>query len=157
MATCSSLTAGRHTIPELCVQFWGPINLAGGPYCSSRSSLAVRVRLVEVMGRYSNHADQEERITDLLNTAPVTTIPARTRTIRQVHRRLRPDLVDELLAGYEGGLTTRQLADQFGIGRETESKILSRKGITTRHRPLTPAQTETAAQLRQWIVARSSR
>lgn len=99
------------------------------------------------MGRYSNHADQGVRITDLLTIVPATFVPTQTRTIKQVHRRLQTDLVDDLVTGYESGLTVRQLADQFGIGRETVSKILSRRGVTTRHQSLTASQTEIAAQL----------
>jgi hypothetical protein len=52
-----------------------------------------------------------------------------------------------LVERYEGGLAVRQLAEQFGIGRETVSKILRRREVVTRHRSLTPDQSELAAQL----------
>ena len=102
---------------------------------------------VEVMGRYSNHVDQEERVSALLDPVPATPRRPEISTTKQVHRRLRPDLVDDLVAGYEGGRTVRQLADQFGIGRETVSKLLRRRGVRTRHQSLTASQTQIAVNL----------
>ncbi len=99
------------------------------------------------MGRYSNRADQGELISTVLESVPATPRKPETSTSKQVHRRLRPDLVDDLVAGYEGGLSVRQVPDQFGIGRETASKILSRRDVTTRHRSLTVTETAAAAQL----------
>ena len=112
------------------------------------SLVVIRRFLVEVMGRYLNHADQEELVNVQFWTR---TLPPqenlKSSTTKQVHRRLRPDLVDSLVAGYEGGRTVRQLADQYGIGRETVSKLLSRRGVRTRHQSLTASQTEIAANL----------
>ncbi len=105
--------------------------------------------LVEVMGWYSNHADQGERLFHLLQIVPERAETPKLRTTKQVHRRLRPELVDDLVAAYDEGFTVRQLADRFGMSRETVSKILKRRGVTTRYRSLTADQTETALELYQ--------
>jgi lambda repressor-like predicted transcriptional regulator len=103
---------------------------------------------VEVMGRYSNHPEQGKRLHRLLQIVPDQAQTPKARTVKQVHRRLRPDIIHDLVAGYEvEGLTVRELADQFEIGRNTVSKILNREGVTIRHRSLAASQTETAAQL----------
>ena len=118
------------------------LNLAVPPTAGSAVNL-----IVEVMGRYSNHADQGELVSAIRDSVPATPRRPEISTTKQVHRRLRPDLVDDLVAGYEGGRTVRQLADQFGIGRETVSKLLSRRSVRTRLQSLTATQTEIAADL----------
>jgi hypothetical protein len=70
----------------------------------------------------------------------------KTRT-KQIHRRLRPDAIDQLVAGYQAGSTVYQLADQFRIHPSTVSKVLERQGVPRRNRPLSPAQITQAAEL----------
>jgi DNA-directed RNA polymerase specialized sigma24 family protein len=102
---------------------------------------------VEVLGRYSNLCDQGERLSDLLQIAPTGPTKAKTRTIRQVQRRLRPDEVAQLLIGYQEGLTVFQLAERFRIHRGTVTSILKRNGVTMRNRSLTADQIEHAVAM----------
>jgi transposase len=44
-----------------------------------------------------------------------------------------------MAAGYAAGKTLRELAKEFGIGREQVPKLLRRHGVTMRDRNLTPA------------------
>jgi len=50
-------------------------------------------------------------------------------TTKQIHRRLRDDQIDDLVAGYKLGSTVYELADQFAINRETVSLILRRRDV----------------------------
>ena len=66
----------------------------------------------------SNGADQHDQ-------------PARVhRRPRQHQVRLTADQVDELVAGRMAGATMHQLADRFGITRQTVGAWLKRRGIS---------------------------
>lgn len=76
---------------------------------------------------------------------------------RVVQRRLRPHEVAELVAAYVAGATTRELADRFGIHRDTVSTHLDRAGVPIRTRcGLSPGDVDEAARLYQegWSGAR---
>ncbi len=68
--------------------------------------------------------------------SPGAEIPTR----RQAHRRLRPDEIRELVAGYQAGSTVYELARQFRIHRTTVSDLLKQEGVLLRLAPLSPAQ-----------------
>jgi hypothetical protein len=104
---------------------------------------------VEVLGRYSNHSDQGERIEALLEIAlpPLRTI--KTRTTKQIHRRLRPPEITELVKAYQGGKTVYELAQQFSVHRNNVSKLLKREGVLLRWRSLSASQIELAVELYQ--------
>jgi hypothetical protein len=92
------------------------------------------VLLAEVLGRYSNHADQGKRISRVLQMVPQEPLEPITRTIRQVHRRLLPAQIDELVACYQGGATLRELSEQFQIHRASISIVLDRQNVPGRYR-----------------------
>jgi transposase-like protein len=60
---------------------------------------------------------------------------------------MRPEQVEELVTGYQTGLTVYQLAEQFRIDRGTVSRLLERQGVHRRGRPLSQAQIEQATEL----------
>jgi hypothetical protein len=93
---------------------------------------------VEVLGRYSNHADQGQRIQDLLEMVPEGSSETGSRTIKQVQHRLRPDEADELVRRYQTGAKVCELAVGFGIHRDTVSEILDRHDIPRRQRGIRP-------------------
>jgi hypothetical protein len=66
---------------------------------------------VEVIGRYSNHCEQGERLQDLVEMLPNGPSRAKVQTKKQTHRRLRPSEIDELVAGYKAGATVYQLVE----------------------------------------------
>jgi tRNA U34 5-methylaminomethyl-2-thiouridine-forming methyltransferase MnmC len=74
---------------------------------------------------------------------PLEAIP---RTTRQNQRRLRRPEIDELVAGYQAGATTYELAERFRLHRVTVSAVLRRNGVALRAQPLSPTQIATATQ-----------
>ena len=81
-------------------------------------------------------AQEQEDVVDRMPTRP-----------RKRQRRLTPDEVDELVAAREAGSTMVQLAEQFGIKRQTVSAILHRQGDPRPHQPkLSPADVHEAVQ-----------
>lgn len=99
------------------------------------------------MGRWSNHADQQERLEALLATAPSGSLVPIVRAPKQVQRRLDRSQTAEVVAGYQAGETVYQLARRFGIHRETVAILLERQGVPRRRRSLTPAQVTKAVSL----------
>jgi len=105
------------------------------------------MRSVEIIGRYSNHCEQGERLQHLVEMAPNGLSRADVQTKKQIHRRLRPPEIDELVASYRAGATVYQLANEFQIHRATVSLLLERQRVPRRNRPLSPAQIEKARML----------
>jgi hypothetical protein len=64
-------------------------------------------------------------------------------------QKLSEEEISELVHGYQEGLTVYELADQFGIHRETVSVVLKTEGVPRRRRPLSPAQIERASSLHE--------
>jgi len=111
------------------------------------SQAVVILTAVEVIGRYSNHCDQGERLQRLLKVVPNGSAQVNVGTRKQVHRRLRLAEIEELVAGYLAGATVYQLATRFRIHRATASLLLERQGVARRNRPLSPAQIDQAIEL----------
>jgi DNA invertase Pin-like site-specific DNA recombinase len=99
------------------------------------------------MGRYLNRSNQGERLHDLLQIVPSSPKPVNSRTPKAIHRRLRPEQVEKLVAGYQAGSTVYQLAEKFRINRGTVSELLERRGVPRRNNPLSPVQIERATEL----------
>src|ERR1039458_176640 len=72
----------------------------------------------------------------------------------QVHRRLRPAKIEDLVAVYQAGATACQLADRFRIHRTTVLSLLERQSVARRNRSLSFAQ---VVQARELYAARQSR
>ena len=72
---------------------------------------------------------------------------ANVQTKKQIHRRLRPPEIVELVAGYKVGATVYQLAERFRIHRGSVSLLLERQRVPRRNRPLSLAQIEQARVL----------
>ena len=67
-----------------------------------------------------------------------------TRTTKQVHRRLLPAQIDELVASYQAGATLRELSEQFQIHRASISTVLERQNLPRRYRMVEGARLEEA-------------
>jgi hypothetical protein len=100
--------------------------------------------LVEVIGTYSNHSDQEERVRNLLQMVPLGHPEVNPQTRKQVQRRLRGREIDELVRNYQKGLGVYELATRYKIHRETVSLILRRQGIPRRYRLIQGEQLDQA-------------
>jgi len=101
---------------------------------------------VEVLGRYSNHADQGQRLSRLADTPEGTQIP-RTRTVRRVFHRLSADQATRLVEAYLAGASQRELARDFRIHPQTAAATLDRAGIARRDHGLHGARLEQARTL----------
>lgn len=79
---------------------------------------------------------------------PSTPLPGQAqRPKRKKAKRLKEAQVAELVEAYKDGASTYQLADHFGIKRQTVSDILKRNGVTPRWRRLTDADVDQAEDL----------
>jgi len=62
-------------------------------------------------------------------------------------RHLRPEEIEQIVAGYLAGTTTRELGERFEVDRTTVSGILKNGGVTMRRRSMESAEVEHAIQL----------
>jgi AraC-like DNA-binding protein len=107
---------------------------AHGRVVTSANLHCGHISWVEVLGRYSNHADQGERIQDLMETAPSGRPEPETRTTKQVHRRLLPAQLDELMEDYKAGATLNEIAERLHVHRNNVSRALQGQGVSRRYR-----------------------
>ncbi|KJF18040.1 helix-turn-helix domain-containing protein [Acidithrix ferrooxidans] len=68
---------------------------------------------------------------------------------KQSQTRLDPKQINDLVVAYQSGNTIKELAVQFQIYHTTVSKILERRGVPKRYRPLAPEQIEYAIKAYQ--------
>ena len=102
---------------------------------------------MEVLGRYSHHADQGERLRHLLEIVPEDLQKPKARTAKRVCRKLTEEQIEVLVAGYAQGIRCDDLAASFGINEWTVQKYVRLAGLPRRAPRLGPRQIEEAAQL----------
>jgi len=117
------------------------------------------INLVDPGGAYSNIKLQVRQLEALWRRLPGLDVPVLRSSERSKPgrmKRLSEEQVQQLIEGYEAGVTVYQLGAQFGIARQTVSKILKRQGVTMRMRGLTPEQIDEAVRLYEdgWSLAR---
>jgi hypothetical protein len=95
-----------------------------------------RAVAVEVLGRYSNLADEGERLSYLLQIVPIGPSEAKTRTKKQLRNRLSSAESQALVTAYLAGGSVYGLADQFHVHRNTVSRNLETQGVPRRYRSL---------------------
>ena len=89
---------------------------------------------MEVLGRYSNQADQGKRIKKVLET-PLSDSPTPvSASIKKVHRRLQAGELDKLAEAYLAGATLVELGERFRTHRATVASELERLGVARRYR-----------------------
>lgn len=98
-------------------------------------------------GRYSNHADQEKRIRQVLELELSSSPRLRTQTPRRLQRRLSADELEALLGSYERGTPVNALADEFHIHRSTVLDHLDRSTGRRRYPALDDKSVQIAKQL----------
>lgn len=93
----------------------------------------------------------------LLRQLPDPSTPVQPKRAQSPGRakQLQEEQAQKLIAAYEAGATVYQLGRQFGIARQTVSKILHRHGVPMRRAGLTSGQIEEAARLYEggWSLA----
>jgi hypothetical protein len=103
--------------------------------------------LVEVMGRYSNHADPGERLRVLVEMVPSGPLEVELRKAKQVQRRLRTAEVEELVANYQAGGKVNDLAAHYQVNRNTIMGHVNRAGVRRHNPALLPEEITEATQL----------
>lgn len=97
-----------------------------------------------------NTKPQLQALRHLVATLPDASAPLVRREVGSTPRtakQLRGQNVRDLVAAYEAGATLRQLADRFGVTRQTVSNLLKRNGVTPRWGRLTSADVDEAERL----------
>jgi len=90
---------------------------------------------VEVLRHYSNHGEWQRARSEAIRAAVPVSAPDATRTPRTLPRRfaqLTNERVSALVEAYQAGDSTYQLAERFGVHRQTVAATLRRAGVTTR-------------------------
>ena len=111
---------------------------------------------MELLGRYSNRTNWANRVQQALSSRRSAT---EQHTRRGTARRLAPERVAALVAGYRQGATVYELAKCYKINRRTVSEHLHRQGVKMRRQGLAEQQVAEASRLyRQgWPLARIAR
>jgi DNA-binding CsgD family transcriptional regulator len=100
------------------------------------------------MGRYSKRTKWTSRLTGSHHVTNET--PSNTpRSRRTSGRKLSATEIALLTEQYRSGATVYELAERFGIHRNTVSLHLHRHGVTMRRRSLDPSQIDHAVRLYQ--------
>jgi hypothetical protein len=111
---------------------------------------------VDLLGRYSNPLDgpiptllfEAADLRALVQVTPVRQGPMiENRQPRQHQRRLRQDELDHLVADYLSGVKVKELAERYGITRQTVLEHRRRQGLPRRHPRLGPLEVNKACDL----------
>ena len=99
------------------------------------------------MGRYSNHVDQGERLRHLLEMTPSGPSGPTVRTPKRTCHRTGPDVVAQIIEGYERGVAVAQLAAGLQINQWTVGRYARLHRLPRRSPRLGPRQIEEAVSL----------
>jgi len=102
--------------------------------------------VVEVLGRYSHHPEQGERVRTVLEMFPNGDPKVKLRT-KQVQHRLRPTEVEELVSAYRAGTNVRELSAKFNVHRSTITNLMKRHGVRLRYPAFLPDELEEVISL----------
>ena len=107
------------------------------------------------MERYSNLRDQGERLQALSKMVPSGPSKVNPRAPKQVHRRLKPAEIGELVARYQDGAKVRDLAADYRINRNTVIGHINRAGVRRHYPALMSEEIRKAAHLYRsgWSLA----
>ncbi|TNC23811.1 helix-turn-helix domain-containing protein [Amycolatopsis alkalitolerans] len=102
---------------------------------------------------------QVKQLHALIGKLPGVDAPTRQRSGQSLPgrmRRLDDGEVQLLVEGYDAGSSVYELGEQFGISRQTVSRILKQRGVTMRRQGLSPEQVDEAVRLyaEGWSLAR---
>ena len=103
---------------------------------------------MEVSGRYSNPPPQSVDLGQLPVAYPKKVAKStETRHSKQRQRRLRQEDVEQLRVDYSGGTKVNDIADRYGVARQTVLEHVRRMGLPRRHPRLEPEDVVTATRL----------
>ena len=112
--------------------------------------------MVEVLAGYSKHGchklAQLEALEVAISRVVLDTTQAKPVSARQRYRvadRFKPDELAALVARYEAGESSLELAKEQGMAKSTFLRLLADRGVETRKFGLTPAKEREVLHLRQ--------
>lgn len=76
-----------------------------------------------------------------------TTEAAKAKPVRGLRRRLRPEVICEIVQRYNGGEYTTYLSREYGISKSGLLRLLRDEGVKLRKQPITPEDESRAVQL----------
>jgi Mor family transcriptional regulator len=109
--------------------------------------------LLRVVGRYANprypekSLEELQHLLELARSEQVSVGELQPTVIRNIKRRLGRELIAELVAAYESGVTTIELMQRYDLSKTSVLKLLREAGVTLRRQPMTSNQVEHAQQL----------
>ncbi len=110
--------------------------------------------MVEVLGRYSNHARAANAVIELLDGAsrgeirlPRLETPSVNKTLERSGR-LSKARIDELVERHQAGGSARALAVEFGVHRDSIRALLKRRGLASRAPQMIVLDEEQSAAVR---------
>ena len=114
------------------------VRLIGADRSQGQKQGVITPCLVEVMRRYSN-PDRNDQLQALLhritrNRTPGPPIEAPSARFMAPDRRFSAAILDEIATAYSAGDSGRELADKYGVSRQTLIKYLRRRGVVIRPR-----------------------
>jgi DNA-directed RNA polymerase specialized sigma24 family protein len=94
---------------------------------------------VELVRRYSNHADLQERLSQAAHSVTQggfqdqetsdETVSGQASRVRRVHDRLSADDIQQITQHFGAGTSKRVLADRFGISLSSVKLLLRQRGV----------------------------
>ncbi len=109
--------------------------------------------MLRVVGRYANprypekSLEELQHLLELARSEQVSVGELQPTVIRNIKRRLGRELIAELVAAYESGVTTIELMQRYDLSKTSVLKLLREAGVTLRRQPMTSNQVEHAQQL----------
>ena len=103
-----------------------------------------------LIGPYYNTKQQVRTLEALIKSLPDPSAPFEGRHLMRLTRtarRLPTEQADELVAAYVAGDSVHDLAQRFGVSRESVNQIVRRRDIPLRPRGLSPEQIDEAVRL----------
>lgn len=95
------------------------------------------------MRRYSKLP--QPRLPDLRGSSRLARTPPKPRY--RLAQRLELGQIDQLLADYRAGATTRDLAEKYNVSKTAVTKLLTAHDVPLRHQGLSPSQVTEATRL----------
>jgi transposase-like protein len=95
---------------------------------------------VEVIRRYSNRADQEQRLRNLLDIVPAESEIPKPRTPKRICKTLTESQIEAIVQGYLKGDRYKDLAATLGINEWTVQKYVRLNNLPRRSPLLDPEQ-----------------
>jgi DNA invertase Pin-like site-specific DNA recombinase len=120
---------------------------------SLRGTSILRTSKVDLVGDFANPRFPEKSLEELQHIRDLV-FANRSReaqsvklNVRDVHRRLGREIIEQIVAEYEAGAHTTELMAKYRISKSSVLKILRENNVIMRRQPMTSQQIEEAVAL----------